>query len=193
MKYITKLKAVFVAAMALFISAAVSACPTLSLSDVEPYIGADSAWQLLHAKSNGRSLKHNEYMPKLNLYAGIKFNDFGRIEAGTLIQKSRIISGSKLRKTDTHITVLGAYPISEGASLLGGVGLTRAKLTYLQPTVKRSVVKIAPRLVGGAEYALGNNVNVRGTIAYHMTHGLRIGGIKPRDSYLISGGLNYSF
>lgn len=196
MKLINLLKASFIAAGALLMSFSVSGAtlPSLpSASSLTPYVGADAAWQLLSIQAQNKSVKHNEYVPKCNLYGGVKINEYAAVEVGTLIHKAQTVGTNKLKSSNYHASLVGTYPITTDLNIIGSAGLARVNHRYILPANSKKAIKTVPRLMGGVEYAINPNVKLRGGVTYQMTHNLKIPGVTPRDRYFLSGGLNYSF
>jgi OOP family OmpA-OmpF porin len=185
-----KLLSALLAISALFVVCETSA---LSFPSVNPYVGADASFQIMNPKNKTALVKQDQYLPGANVYAGVKLNQYLGAEVGGVFQKSKKLSGSTFKTGSFHISAIGRLPVASDISLLGGVGLSHLKYTYTQTTNKTTVSKTVPRLMGGVEYTIVDNLNLRGTLIYQHTSNIEVNGIHPNDSCFASFGLNYSF
>lgn len=178
------------ASVALFAGSAVCA---LSLPSVNPYVGVDASFQIVNPKHLTAAVKQDQYLPAGNVYAGVKVNQYVGAEAGGVFQKSKKLSQSTFKTGSFHLGAIGRLPVSPELSVLGGVGLSHLKYTLKQLGGSTTVSKTVPRLLGGVEYTIFTNTNLRGTFVYQHTSNISIGGVQPNDSCFASFGLNYSF
>lgn len=157
------------------------------------YVGADTSMQVFGVKHQETVARQDRYLPSLNVYGGLKANEFVGVEVGTVLQKSKNLSGTRFSSNTYHGTVIGTLPVSEGLNALGGVGVSHIRYSAKTSAETLKFNKTVPRFVGGVEYLLFPYTHLRATVIYQHTDSLKVGNTQPNDSCFGSIGINYSF
>lgn len=159
--------------------------------EVRPYVGFELGYQMADYKTDG-NIKYADFLEEnmlsLNPYVGFQLNEHFGVEVGYLqtqtgkkttdasaaLGTSGVDLNSELKISGFHADLVGRHELSEKLDLIGSVGMARLKADLTLKATSGSVsaeasddeTDTAYRAGVGAEYALTDNIGMRGMFRY---------------------------
>lgn len=156
------------------------------------YVGGDLGYSMIDYDSTLDAIAEDK-LPMLNVYMGYNIDDYYAIEWGGFMttENDRTVSGvsTDAEEYGVFVDAVGKYAMEYDFTLLGTVGLQYSKLKVQNTTTDFSESEIAPRLGAGLEYAVSDNMKVRGMARYVFSD--YDGEVGNAVQYTL--GMNYAF
>lgn len=159
------------------------------------YAGFNWSVRELKLKRGGGKefLPRNSYGPQV--LVGYKYNDdLGFEISGSQLKKKSKFDNS-VKSYHIALDALGFYPLSECASIYGGIGVGLSKLSFnIKNVANIKKSRIAPRLSAGAQLSLTDAISLRLSEAMESSGSVKnMKNIKYSSMFMSSVGLIYSF
>jgi opacity protein-like surface antigen len=140
------------------------------------YVGGDLGYATLDYSASVAD-SADASLPMLNVYLGYELGNFKSIdyalEVGGFITKNtdRTNGGvsTDSQESGIYADLVGKYALPYNFSAIGSAGIQYSKLSVENTTTNINENEFAPRLGAGLEYAINDDLAVRGMVRYAFT------------------------
>lgn len=159
-------------------------------SIMTPYIGVDARINNLDFKSKISQWVTKDSIKSLNVFAGIKFNNYFGFEFGAHTGNSDKFKG-KLH--GFHASIQGYFPVYNDINLVGSAGLSHLQMSMFKDW--KSANKLIPMLSLGLQAPIADTLSMRGQAIWHNSSMFKSlnASTKVRNTVGYSLGLIYHF
>lgn len=165
------------------------------------YVGLEVGHSLAHCRMNvflNRDKKLSHYSQHINSFLGYRIGRYTAFEFGSFksdcLNTSRNHREGRTKMHGLHMGFVFLLPLSKNLDFVPGVGVVH---TFLHISKNNSFdIKedgVTQRLMLGLQYALNDNLKVRGSAVYHRLAGFYSHQMPIINMMHFGIGLNYSF
>ena len=165
------------------------------------YVGFEVGHSLAHShlhsllKGDKKLSHYNQY---INSYLGYKIGKYTAFEFGSFkadsMNTSRNHREGRTKSHGIHMGFVFLLPLSNNLNFLPGIGVTHTSLHLNKKDcfdIKEDGV--SPRFMLGTQYAINDNLNIRGALIYNRSAGFYSAPMTITNMIHLGVGLNYSF